>query len=260
MTAASLYFGEVVHVRTRPTRHRLRYGVFSMLIDLDEVPALARRSRLFSLNRFNLFSFYDRDHGAGTTPLRAWVDAQLRDANIDLNGGAVRLLCYPRLLGYAFNPISVYFCYRAEGDLAAILYEVHNTFGERHGYLIRVDADHANPIRHACDKAFHVSPFIGMDARYDFRISAPDNDIVLTIAESDAEGTLLQASFVGERRPMNDRTLLAAFFRYPLMTLKVMAGIHWEALKIWRKGAQFYRKPTPPSEPITRVLDAAGRG
>ena len=127
-------------------------------------------------------------------------------------------------------------------------------------YLIQVDAGQANPIRHACKKEFHVSPFIGMDARYDFRISAPDSDIVLTIAESDAEGTLLQVSFVGERRPMNDRTLLAAFFRYPLMTLKVMAGIHREALKIWRKGEQFYRKPTPPSEPVTRVLDAAGNG
>jgi len=261
MTAeACLYLGEVVHVRTRPRRHRLRYGVFTMLLDLDRLPAVARNSRLFSINRFNLFSFHDRDHGDGRMGLRGWVDDQLRSADIELDGGAVRLLCYPRLLGYVFNPISVFFCYRADGDLAAILYEVHNTFGERHGYLIRVDPGHTNPIRHACDKAFHVSPFIGMDARYDFRISAPDSDVVLTIAESDQEGTLLQASFVGQRIPMNDRTLLAAFFQYPLMTLKVMAGIHWEALKIWRKGARIYRKPTPPSEPVTRVFDAEGKG
>jgi DUF1365 family protein len=231
-----------------------------MLLDLDDLPTLARRSRLFSLNRFNLFSFHDRDHGDGATGLRPWVEAQLHAAGIELHGGAIRLMCYPRLLGYVFNPISIYFCHGADGDLMAILYEVHNTFGERHSYLIPVGPSGVTPIRHACPKRFHVSPFIGMDAHYDFRIAPPDEDMVLTIAESDHEGTLLQASFVGRRVPFDDRALLAAFVRYPLMTLKVMAGIHWEALKIWRKGAQFHRKPAPPNQSVTLVLDAERNG
>jgi DUF1365 family protein len=259
-TEACLYLGDVVHVRTRPRRHRLRYGVFSMLVDLDGLPALDRRSKLFSLNRFNLFSFHDRDHGDGLTPPRAWVECQLRAAGIELEGGAICVLCYPRILGYVFNPVSVFFCYRGDDELEAVLYEVHNTFGERHSYLIPIDSRDAGPIRQSCPKRFHVSPFIAMDGRYDFRIKEPDETVVLTIAESDAEGTLLQASFVGRRTPLNDRTLLAAFFRYPLMTLKVVAGIHWEALKIWRKGARFHHKPAPPNEPVTLVVGAEDKG
>ncbi len=138
--ASCLYVGEVVHQRVRPSRHRLRYRVFSALLDLDELPQLDRRLRLFGHNRLNIFSFLDRDHGDGTgAPLRPWVEHHLERAGIELAGGAIRLLCYPRLFGYVFNPLSVYFCHRADGALAAMIYEVNNTFGERHSYLIPVD-------------------------------------------------------------------------------------------------------------------------
>ena len=249
----ALYFGEVVHTRSRPRRHRLRYSVFSLLIDLDKLEDTAASCRLFSLNRFNLFSFHENDHGIAGYTVRQWVKKELSDAGIDTQNGPIRLLCYPRVLGYVFNPLSVYFCYRPNEELVAILYEVHNTFGERHAYLIRANGTRTGPIRQSCDKQLHVSPFIGMDARYNFRISPPSQEIILTIAESDDQGVLLQAAFTGTRRPLTDRTLLQAFFRYPLMTLKIIVGIHWEALRLWRKGAAVYKKPESPRNVVTVV-------
>ena len=134
---STLYVGSVMHRRLRPRRHRLRYRVFWMLLDLDEIDRLPHIFRLFSRNRFNAVSFHDTDHGdGGATPLRAQVERHLAAAGIALDGGAIRLLCMPRIFGYGFNPLSVYFCYERNGLLAAILYEVHNTFGERHSYLI----------------------------------------------------------------------------------------------------------------------------
>jgi len=253
---ASIYFGDVVHVRSRPRRHRLRYGVFSLLIDLDQLAGFAERNRFFSRNRFNLYSFYDCDHGDGEMPLRSWVIAQLHSAGINLSGGTVRLLCYPRVLGYVFNPISIFYCYFADGTIAALLYEVHNTFGERHVYLIPVDKPDADCITHVCEKRLHVSPFIGMDARYHFRISQPGERLVVTINEVDAEGTFLQASFVGHRAPASDAALLSGFMRYPLMTLKVIGGIHFEALKLWSKGLPIHKKPEPPKDPVTIIFNA----
>ena len=139
MTGSSVYFGTVLHQRLRPVRHELSYRVFSLLLDLDEIPALAARLRLFSHNRFNLFSFHDRDHGARRPgPSRLHIEGQLARAGIALDGGAIRLLCFPRVLGYVFNPLSIYFCHHRDGELRAILYEVKNTFGEQHGYLIPV--------------------------------------------------------------------------------------------------------------------------
>lgn len=252
---ACLYLGEVVHVRSRPRRHRLNYHVFSMLFDLDGLSNFDQYSRLFSLNRFNLFSFYDRDHGDGKTPLRSWVEAQLCSAGIELQGGTIRLLCYPRLLGYVFNPISVYFCYYADHKLAAILYEVDNTFGQRHTYLFAISTPLPGVLRHSCKKRLYVSPFVGMDTWYEFRITPPDERMVLTIAEADTEGTLLQASFVGHRESANDRQLIRAFFRYPLMTLKVILGIHLEAIKLLWKGIKFHGKPAAPTEQVTIIVD-----
>lgn len=259
MSAGCLYQGDVVHVRRRPRHHRLRYAVFSILVDIDQLPRIEAKCRLFSVDRFNLFSFHRRDHADGQTLLRKWVDTHLSSAGIYLDGGAVHLLCYPRVLGFVFNPLSLYFCHRRDGNLAAILYEVHNTFGERHTYLIPVNA--SNPpglIRQSCPKRLHVSPFIPMDARYDFRLAPPGETVTVTIAESDDQGPLLQASFVGTRAPFNDKELFYAFCRYPLMTLKVIAGIHWEALQIWRKGARYHRKPAPPDQPVTILKNSRG--
>lgn len=255
-----LYLGTVVHQRLRPRRHELSYRVFSVLFDLDELPALAANLRLFSLGRWGVFSFREEDHGDGTGALRSWVLGQLADAGIDLDGGAVRILCYPRFFGYAFNPLSVFFCYRSGGDLAAILYEVRNTFGERHGYLVPVEhpgehagGNSARVIRQACDKQLYVSPFIAMQARYHFRIVPPGETISVVINQSDEEGPLLRAWFKGWRAPISDRMLATMLFRYPLMTLKVIGGIHWEALRLWLKGVPLVDRPLPPTYPVTVV-------
>jgi DUF1365 family protein len=253
MTASALYQGTVVHTRLRPARHRLRYRMFSLLLDLDELPALGLR--LLSHNRFNLFSFHDRDHGdGGRVPLRAQVEAHLRAAGYAPDGGAIRLLSVPRLLGYAFNPLSVYFCYRRDGSLMAILHEVNNTFGQRHSYLLPVDATRDGMVIHQrCAKQLYVSPFMDMALTYDFRIHPPGTRLAIAIETSDAAGPVLEAVFAGQRRPLTDAVLLRAFFAFPLLTLKIVAGIHWEALKLWRKGLRPIPRPLPPTTPITAV-------
>ncbi|MCC6469972.1 MAG: DUF1365 domain-containing protein [Alphaproteobacteria bacterium] len=252
-----LYFGTVMHQRLRPRRHRLNYRVFTLYVDLDELPALHRRLRFFSHNRFNLLALHDADHGDGAQAPAAWVRQQLATAGIDTRGGRIGLLCYPRLLGYAFNPISVYFCFDSCDALAAVLYEVHNTFGERHSYLMRVEPGAPEPVRHRCAKRFHVSPFIAMEATYHFRLRPPGERLSIAIAETDAGGPLLHAATTGERTPLTDARLVAALLRYPLMTVKVIAGIHWEALKLWLKGVAVHRKPAPPATPVT-IVPAGG--
>jgi DUF1365 family protein len=251
--ASGLYQGLVVHQRLRPRRHRLRYRIFQMLLDLDELPALDRSLRLFGHNRAALVSFHDRDHGPGDErPLRSYVEAQLGKAGIDLGGGQIRLLCMPRVLGQAFNPLSVYFCCRRSGDLAAILYEVRNTFGERHSYLIPVEAP-GDVVRQACDKSFYVSPLQEMAMRYEFTVRPPTEDLFVGIVSSDAEGPMLHAAFSGRRSELTDATILRAFLGAPLLMLKVLAGIHWEALRTWLKGARFHARPPVPVEPVTVV-------
>ena len=253
--ASGLYAGTVMHRRLRPRPHRLRYRVFFLLLDLDELPALCGRLRLLSRRRFNLFSFHERDHADGSgTPLRAWVESHLAHAGIDLAGGPIRLLAMPRVLGYGFNPISVYFCHHRDGALVAILHEVHNTFGERHTYLIPVASrEKGADIVQSCAKAFHVSPFLAMDMRYDFRIHAPDERLSLAIRGGDAEGPVLVAAFVAKRQALTDAALLRAFLGTPLLTLKVIGGIHWEALRLWWKGIHPRGRPPPPEHPVSIV-------
>ncbi len=248
-----------MHRRVRPAAHRLRYRMFSLLLDLDELPQLARRLRLFSVDRFNLFSLHQRDHGAGDgQDLRAHVEAQLRTAGLE-TGGPIRLLAMPRILGWTFNPLSVYFCHGRDEGLQAILYEVHNTFGERHSYLIEVDPAqrHGGAVRQACAKRFHVSPFLGMDMHYAFRVVAPHENaeerLRIAVTASDKSGPVLAASFDAQRRALDDRTLLRAFFSVPLLTMKVVAAIHWEALLLWAKGLRFHSHPGAPREPVTIV-------
>jgi len=262
VTKSCLYFGRVMHKRLRPFRHRLDYRVFSFYLDLDELPALSRRLRLFSYNRWNLFGFLNRDHGAGDgSALRPWLDERLAEAGVDLEGGAVRLLCFPRLLGYVFNPLTIWFCHHRSGRLAAVLYEVRNTFGEKHGYLIPVDPARApgEPVLQSCDKGFYVSPFIGMAATYHFRLSEPDERLAVLIRQWTPDGELLIASQTGRRRPLDDATLLRAFFAYPLMTLKVIGGIHWQAFKLWRKGARPVPRPPAPERSVTHVRPQLGQ-
>jgi DUF1365 family protein len=246
-----------MHRRTRPRRHKLAYDVTYFLLDLDELPTLDKAVTGFTHNRPGLFSFYDRDHGDGSgAPLRPWVESHLTAAGIDLKGGPIRLLCYPRTLGYVFNPISIYFCYRPDQSLAAILYEVTNTFHERHSYLMAVDAQQdgaENILRHACAKEMYVSPFIAMDMTYHFRIRPPGEGFALSIQETDADGTLLFASFAGDREDLTSKSSLLSFLKFPLLTLKVIGGIHWEALKLWLKGVPLVHHPRPPAETVTIV-------
>ena len=251
--ASGLYAGAVTHQRFAPKAHRLRYSMFQVLFDLDETPTLSRRLRLFSHNRFNLYSFFDRDHGDGRAgPLRAWVEETLAAAGIALDGGAIRLLCMPRLFGHVFNPLSIYYCHRADGSLAAMLYEVNNTFGERHSYLIAAPPGADGPIRQSCRKAFHVSPFMDMAMTYDFKVTLPGQSVVTTVNASDARGEpILAAAFSGHRRELTDRVLFHALFAYPLLTLKVVAAIRFEAVKLILRGVRLRPRPPAPVHAVT---------
>jgi DUF1365 family protein len=252
--ASGLYEGVVSHARLWPRQHRLAYRIFQMLIDLDELPRLDRSLRLFGHNRPGLLSFHDKDHGPGDgRPLRPWIEAELARAGIGLDGGAIRLLSMPRVLGQAFNPISLWFCHRRSGELAAILYEVNNTFGERHSYLIPVADGQRSRVRQACDKVFHVSPFMDMQLRYSFLIRPPGGDVLVGVTTSDAEGPVLLASFAGKRQAISDRAILGAFLRHPLLAAKVLVAIHWEALKLWLKGLRLRPGAPAPEDAVTIV-------
>lgn len=255
---SALYVGSVMHQRLRPVRHRLDYRIFSLLVDIDELPALADRLRLFSLNRFNLFSLHERDYGAGDgRSLRRHVEEQLEAAGLAA-GGTIRLLSMPRILGHAFNPLCVYFCHRPDGALQAILYEVNNTFGERHSYLLPVDEaeSRGTAVAQECDKQFHVSPFLALDMRYVFRIEPPQADrggLCIDVTASDKEGAVLHARFDARRFALDDAGLVRMFLSHPLLALKVVVAIHWEALRLWIKGVRLHGRPVPPSRPVTII-------
>lgn len=250
---AALYVGQVSHRRLRPRKHALRYRTFALLLDLDDLPRLAERLRLFSHNSFNLFSFFDRDYGSGSAPLREQIEGHARRAGLNLDGGAIRLLTMPRILGYAFNPISVYFCYERNGELLALLYEVNNTFGQRHSYFIPAERDEAGLVRQSCPKRLYVSPFMAMEMVYEFSVLPPGEKVSVAIVERDAEGVVLIASQAQERAELTDAALARVFFTHPLLTLKVVVGIHLEALVLWVKGMRLHVRPPPPDQPVTHV-------
>jgi DUF1365 family protein len=225
---SAIYVGKVVHQRHRPKRHFLQYRVFSLLIDLDELPAL-NRLRNFGHNRRALFSFRDADHGDGSN-IRKWVENQLTSAGFD-KPSRIRVLCYPRILGYVFNPLTVWFCDDENGEPIATIYEVHNTFKERHTYVLGT-----KDIWQSAEKDFYVSPFIDMDCVYNFRLTLPGEQVMVAINETQNREPLLYAAFTGTRMEFSDQSLMKLFYSHPLMTLKVTAGIYWEALKLLSKG------------------------
>jgi DUF1365 family protein len=243
---AVLYFGDVMHARLKPIGHRFSYRVMSLLIDLDRLELADRQSRLFGVNRAALYSFNEADHGARDgSSLRGHAQRCAAGHGIDLTGGRVLLLCYPRLLGFAFNPLSVYFCYRADGELALMIYEVRNTFGELHAYVLPVRPGEASDagIRQVQEKLFYVSPFIEMAMHYHFRVSPPGAHVRLRILQTDRDGPLLAATFNGLRRDLTSQALLRSLLSLPLVTFKIVAAIHWQALRLWLKGARLVPRP-----------------
>lgn len=255
---SALFPGHVTHARLKPKEHRLAYRIYSLLLDLDELDVLDRKLKLFSVDRFNLFSFYRKDRGDRSgSDLKRQVERSMRSVGIEPDGGPIRLLTMPRLLGWAFNPLSVFFCYGRDETLRAILWEVDNTFGERHGYMIPVEQGASGEIVQHCDKAFYVSPFMDMDLRYTFRVLPPAEKLSIRIETFDAEGPVLTARHLAKRTELTDAALLKAFFAIPFLTLRVVGGIHWEALKIWVKGVGLRIRPAPPQMPVSYVRNTS---
>ncbi|MEJ2576581.1 MAG: DUF1365 domain-containing protein [Gammaproteobacteria bacterium] len=245
-----VYFSTVMHRRLGKAAYRFRYPVFSLLLDIDRLAETASASRLLRLERWGLLSFYPADHGPRDgSSLRRWAEHLLHGEGVELAGGRVLLLCFPRILGYVFNPLSLWYCFHRDGRLRAVIAEVRNTFGEAHCYVVHEHGCALDfPVRGGARKAFHVSPLIGMDCNYQFRFEAPGERLGVFIRQTQRDQLLLVASQTGVGRELSDRALLRALARTPLMTFKVVAAIHWQALKIWLRGARFHPKPEAPQE------------
>ena len=239
---SSIYIGNVIHKRFKPKIHFFKYKVFSILLDISEIDILDKSLKIFSYNKFNIVSFYDVDHGPRDgTSIKEWVIKNLNDNRINTENIKIKLLCYPRIFGYVFNPLSVFFIYNKNSELISILYEVKNTFGEQHTYVFKTK-ENENYIKHTCKKKFHVSPFIEMDCTYFFKILKPSEKISVIIDQYDEEGKLLYASQDGDRIELNNKNLVLSYLRHPLMTFKIIAAIHFEAFKLWTKGIKFIKK------------------
>jgi DUF1365 family protein len=246
-------FGQVRHTRLRPVRNAFVYPGYFLLLPMRSLRALG--SPCLAINRLAPLSFFDIDHGDARSPAQggalAWLDELLIKEGILDATGEVWLHCYPRVLGYTFKPVSFWYCHTEGGQLRAIVVEVNNTFGERHCYLLD------NPRFGAelrADKVFHVSPFCQVEGSYRFRfmLTAGRGRTVARIDNGDAEGTLIQTSVSGELQPVTRQAMRKALWRYPAMTFGVMARIHWQAFRLWRKQVRFFSKPAPPQNFVTR--------
>jgi DUF1365 family protein len=246
MTAAPeprLYVGDVMHMRLQPLGHQFRYRVATLLLDVDRLAETAAGLRLLSIDRFNLFAFRNADHGPRDgSPLRPWVEERLAAAGLP-RPARIMLLSMPRLFGQAFNPLSLYWCYDAGGRLESVIYEVKNTFGDQHPYVLPATADRDGAIRHAQEKEFFVSPFIPMEQTYRFTLRPPGERLSIRIKQADANGDYLIATQNGAARPLTDRALSTLALRAPWAMLKVVLAIHWEALRLWAKGVRFLGHP-----------------
>ena len=236
-----IYNGNVIHRRFKPKEHFFKYKVFSLLIDLDELDLIKSKIKIFSYNKFNILSFFDKDHGPRNgSSIKEWIKINLKNIGINDDKIQIKLLCYPRIFGYVFNPLSVFFIYNQSYELISILYEVKNTFGEQHTYIFKTNDNKI--ISNNCSKKFYVSPFIEMDCEYNFRVLKPSNTISVIINQTDKNGKLLYASQDGVAQELNAKNLLFSFISHPLMTFKIIAAIHYEALKLWIKGIKLVKK------------------
>ncbi len=249
MTSDALIFaGRVVHKRLRPKIHGLSYRVFTVLLDVDQLDDVTKRCWLFSHNRFNVFSFYDKDHGPGDVANVKDVAKQcLLNASRPTENRRILLLTYPRVFGYVFSPLSVFYIYAPNGELESLIYEVNNTFGERTSYVVAAGEMHSGGVyAQACRKEMYVSPFASGRGGYKFRVIDPGREAVVAVLLSDAQGAVLKTHFRGASETLNDRALAGLLVRYPLFTLKVIAAIHYEALKLWLKGVPLCDRHVSP--------------
>lgn len=246
--ASCLYDGVVVHKRLVPRQHAFSYRVFTLCLDVDEIDRLDRKLRLFSRNRFNLLSFHDRDLGDGSqTPVGEKARRLLHEAGLDSCGARIELVCYPRVLGYVFNPLSVYFCREACGRVGAVIYEVSNTFGERKSYVIEAGGRNGDVLAQACAKELYVSPYTQADGTYGFHMLPPGESTLIGVALREAGRPVLKTHFSGRRIALSNRAIAALLVRRPLMTLKVVAAIHLEAARLWAKGVPLVTRHTSPA-------------
>ena len=251
MTNSCIYNGSVIHKRFKPKEHFFKYKVFSLFIDLSELEELNKNLKFFSLNRFNLISFYEKDHGdRDGSSLFNWVKLYLTINNVSTENIKIKLLCYPRILGYVFNPLSIFFIYNKDEKLISILYEVKNTFSEQHTYVFKVESEN-KLIQNNCSKKFHVSPFIEMNCNYFFTILNPGENLSVKIDQYDQEGKILFASQDGKRLDLTTKNLMISYLKHPLMTLKIISAIHFEAFKLWIKGIKFVKKKLKIKNNIT---------
>ena len=232
-----IYNGVVTHTRFKPVKHFLKYKTFSLLIDLDEIDKLDKENLIFSFNRFNIFSFYNKDHGERDgRSLKTWVLKKLKKRNFNQNVNKIKLLCYPRIFGYVFNPLSIFYCYK-DNQLKAIFYEVKNTFNEQHTYIFEIKNNLKSEL--SCKKKFYVSPFMNMNTYYKFKLTKPNEKLFVSIKQLDSKGIVLTAVQQGEKKEFKSKQLITNFFNYPLMTFKIIIAIHFEAFLLWKKGALY---------------------
>ena len=236
-----IYNGTVIHKRFKPKIHFFKYKVFSLLIDLSELDNLDKKIGFFSYNKFNLISFFDKDHGdRDGSSIINWVKKNLKENDVNCENIRIKLLCYPRILGYVFNPLSIFYVYDKNDKLISLLYEVKNTFGEQHTYIFKIKEN--NLLKHNCEKKFHVSPFIEMNCSYFFRTLKPADKISIIIDQYQLNEKILYASQDGKRTDFTTSELIKSYLKHPLMTFKVIAAIHFEAFKLWTKGIKFIQK------------------
>ncbi len=265
---SALYLGTLRHRRITPKRHEFRYPAYQVLVDLSELANLPKRLPLFGHNRFHVTGLYDRDYmGTAEEPIRAKLTRWLAERGEALGDRRVLLLTNLRVLGYVFNPVSYYYILEEDGRLACAVAEINNTFGEAYAYLMRRDGHSHFPSDASPDlisrfpKVFHVSPFVGMDAVYEFRLTPPQERLAVHIDEfrGDSGEKFFDATLLLTRRPLTTKTLAFALFCYVHMPLLVFAWIHWQALKLWWKGVPYFHKPEPPVGVLRRVEQATRR-
>lgn len=250
MTAAALYVGETWHRRFAPRPHEFRYRLFQLLVDVDRLDEAFAGLRWMRLGKGGPMSFSPRDHGDRMSEhLRPWVSATLAQAGVEARAATIRLLCFPRVLGFVFNPLSIFFIHAADGRLEAVIYEVNNTFGQTHAYVIPASGAGRETQRAA--KAFYVSPFYKVEGEYRFDISAPDATLDLRIVKAVAGRPDFVATQAATREELTDQRLKALFWSIPLLTVKVVAAIHWEALRLFLKGAPFGARPPGPKSGVS---------